>query len=205
VRIDRVTTSGWFTLADEPFEVDNNVWLFGDDQRVMVVDAGHQADPIVEAVRGRVVTMVACTHGHNDHIDAAVAVADAVGAPIALHPADRMLWDRVYPDRSPDLDFADGLELEIGSAKLEVLHTPGHSPGSVCLATEGEVFGGDTLFSGGPGATHFRYGGFDTIVASIRHRLFVLPHATVVRTGHGDITTIGAEAPRLADWISERG
>lgn len=204
MRIELVTTSGLFTLADEPFEVENNVWLIGDDQRVVVVDAGHQAEPIIEAVAGRTVSMVACTHGHNDHIDAAVAVADAVEGPVALHPADRMLWDDVYPERAPDMALDDGLEVEMGSAVLRVVHTPGHTPGSVSLVTEGEVFGGDTLFQGGPGATHFRYGDFDRIITSIRDRLLILPHSTVVRPGHGDVTTIGAEAPHLGDWLAGR-
>jgi glyoxylase-like metal-dependent hydrolase (beta-lactamase superfamily II) len=197
MRIDRVVTSGLFTLAPEPIPVDNNVWIFGDDERVVVIDAGHQLDPILAGIGGRTVDVIACTHGHNDHIDAAVALADAVQAPVGLHPADRMLWDRVYPERAPDVDLTDGLRWEIGSGSLRVLHTPGHSPGSVCLLADGDLFGGDTLFNGGPGATHFEYGDRETILESIEQRLFVLPHATVVRTGHGDPTTIGAEYRRM--------
>jgi glyoxylase-like metal-dependent hydrolase (beta-lactamase superfamily II) len=108
-----------------------------------------------------------------------------------------MLWDRVYPDRSPDVELLDGLSWEIGSGTLSVLHTPGHSPGSVCLLAEGDLFGGDTLFNGGPGATHFEFGDRETILESIEQRLFVLPHTTVVRTGHGDSTTIGDEYLRM--------
>lgn len=196
MRIDLALTKGLFTLPAEPIAVENNIWLFGDDDRVIVVDAGHETQPIVDAVSGREVDMVICTHGHNDHIDTARAVADHFGAPVALHPADRMLWDRVYPDRGPDVDLADGMTIELGSGRLEVLHTPGHTPGSVCLLATGDLFGGDTLFNGGPGATHFEFGDRDTILESIRSKLFVLPHDTVVRTGHGATTTIGDEFRR---------
>ncbi len=196
MRIDLAITRGLFTLPAEPIEVENNIWLFGDDDRVVIVDSGHESDPIIDAVAGRSVEMVICTHGHNDHIDTAGVVADVFGAPVALHPADRLLWDRVYPNRTPDVDLADGMTIEIGSGKLDVIHTPGHTPGSVCLLATGELFGGDTLFKGGPGATHFEFGDRSTILTSIEERLFVLPHRTVVRTGHGDTTTIGDEIAR---------
>ena len=160
------------------------------------------ADAIVAAVDGRRVVMIVCTHGHNDHINAAVAVAERVGAPIALHPNDRMLWDAVHPHRAPDLDLADGQVISVGGAHLTVLHTPGHSPGSVCLHGDGILFSGDTLFQGEPGATGRSYSDFDTIIASIRDRLLVLPAGTVVHTGHGDTTTIGDEAGDLDDWIA---
>jgi glyoxylase-like metal-dependent hydrolase (beta-lactamase superfamily II) len=199
MKIESVTTRGMFTLAPEPIEVENNVWLIGDDDRVIVVDAGHESDPIIAGVGGRKVEMVVCTHGHNDHIDVARQVAATTGAPIALHPADRMLWDMVYPDSAPDIELAEGTIVEAGSGRLSVVHTPGHTPGSVCLVTDGEVFGGDTLFEGGPGATQFQFGDRDLIVQSITNRLFVLPHSTTVRTGHGASTTIGAEIVRGLD------
>ncbi len=197
MRIDRVVTSGLFTLAPEPIPVDNNVWILGDDERVIVIDAGHQLEPILTGIGGRTVDLIACTHGHNDHIDAAQALAEAVDAPIGLHPADRTLWDRIYPDRAPDVDLTDGTRWEVGSGTVTVLHTPGHSPGSVCLLAGGDLFGGDTLFNGGPGATQFEFGDHDAILESIETRLFVLPHGTVVRTGHGDSTTIGDEYIRM--------
>jgi len=170
---------------------------------VVVIDAAHDAGPIVAAVGGRRVQAIVCTHGHNDHINAALDLAAAVDAPVALHPDDRMLWDVVHPSRAPDRDLAGGDVLEVAGGRLEVLHTPGHSPGGVCLwlAGAGVVFSGDTLFKGGPGATGRSFSDFATIVDSISRRLLTLPPETVVRTGHGDDTVIGAEAPDLEEWV----
>ncbi|HEY8057264.1 MAG TPA: MBL fold metallo-hydrolase [Acidimicrobiales bacterium] len=200
--IDNVITSGIFSLDGEDFEVDNNIWLVGDDDEVIVVDAAHDHRPIVAGVGSRRVVAVVCTHGHNDHINVAVPLAEEVGAPIWAHPDDRMLWEVVWPDRAPDAELVDGQVIEVGGSSLEVLHTPGHSPGGCCLHAEadGVVFSGDTLFNGGPGATGRSFSDYDTIVASIRDRLLVLDPATVVHTGHGDSTTIGAEAERSGDW-----
>ena len=201
-RVDHVTTSGTFSLDGQDFDVDNNIWLVGDDEEVLVVDAAHDHAPIVAAVAGRRVVAVVCTHGHNDHVNAAPALADAVGAPVALHPGDRMLWDQVHPGRPPDRSLGDGEVLAVAGLELTVLHTPGHSPGGVCLYDGGErLFSGDTLFAGGPGATGRSFSDFPTIIRSIRERLLVLPPGTVVHTGHGDTTTIGAEAPDLEEWV----
>jgi glyoxylase-like metal-dependent hydrolase (beta-lactamase superfamily II) len=193
--IERVVTSGIFTLDGEDFDVDNNIWLVGDDAEVVIVDAAHDAPPIVSAVAGRRVVAIVCTHGHNDHVNAAVALADAVGAPISIHADDRFLWDVVHPDRAPDATVAAGDRISVAGLALEVRHTPGHSPGGVCLyaADLATVFSGDTLFNGGPGATGRSFSDKPTLLASIDRELFTLPDDTVVRTGHGDDTTIGAE------------
>jgi len=197
--IDHVVTSGTFTLDGQSFDVDNNIWLVGDDREVFVIDAAHDHRPIVEAVGARRVVAVVATHGHNDHINVAAALADAVDAPVLIHPDDIMLWDVVNPDRPPDGLLHDGDELAGGGVVLRVLHTPGHSPGGCCLYDEadGVVFSGDTLFQGGPGATGRSYSDADQIVASIRSVLFELPDDTVVHTGHGADTTIGAEREAL--------
>ena len=202
--IEHVTTAGVFSLDGQDFDVENNIWLIGDDHEVLVVDAAHDADPIVAAVGGRSVRAILCTHGHNDHINAADELSHATGgAPILLHPDDEMLWDVVYPDRKPDRAVRDGDELEVAGERLRIAHTPGHSPGGVCLlGPDGHVFGGDTLFNGGPGATGRSYSDFPTIIESIRDRLLVLPGDTVVHTGHGESTTMGAEAPHLDDWVA---
>jgi glyoxylase-like metal-dependent hydrolase (beta-lactamase superfamily II) len=195
-RIEKVVVSGVFSLDGQDFDVDNNVWLVGDDDEVLVIDAPHDAAPIVAAVGGRRVTAIVLTHGHNDHINAAPELREATGAPIWLNPADRMLWDAVHAQAVPDEDLAEGTELTVAGVTLRALHTPGHTPGSTCLhaAGLGTVFTGDTLFQGGPGATGRSYSDKPTILDSIRTRLLTLPADTVVRTGHGDDTTVGAEA-----------
>jgi glyoxylase-like metal-dependent hydrolase (beta-lactamase superfamily II) len=202
--IDHVTTSGVFTLDGQDFEVENNIWLVGDDSEVLVIDAAHDEAPIAAASGGRRAIAIVATHGHNDHINAAGALADELGAPIWIHPDDLMLWQVVYPDRAPDELLVDGEWLSVGSTMLQVFHTPGHSPGGCCFydADAGVLFSGDTLFQGGPGATGRSYSDFPTIIESIRTRLLTLPPDTRVLTGHGAATTIGDEAPHLEEWIA---
>jgi glyoxylase-like metal-dependent hydrolase (beta-lactamase superfamily II) len=110
----------------------------------------------------------------------------------------------VHPGRAPDGRLADGTEIVVAGTTLQVLHTPGHAPGAVCLYAPAlaTVFTGDTLFNGGPGATGRSYSDFDTIITSIRDRLLSLPPKTTVRTGHGDSTEIGSESPQLAEWVA---
>jgi glyoxylase-like metal-dependent hydrolase (beta-lactamase superfamily II) len=206
-RVGKVITSGTFSLDGQDFAVDNNVWLVGDDSEVFVVDAAHDAQTIREAVGERRLLGVISTHGHNDHINAAVDVAASAdgdgGAPIYLHPDDRMLWDVVHPDVEP-LPLADGQTFTVAGMTLTVLHTPGHSPGAVSLYVpeQGFLLSGDTLFCGGPGATGRSYSSFPTILESIRTRLLSLPPETIVFTGHGDPTTIEAEAVDYDAWVT---
>jgi glyoxylase-like metal-dependent hydrolase (beta-lactamase superfamily II) len=204
IALDHLVTSGTFSLDGGTWEVDNNVWLLGDEAECVVIDAPHSADAILAAVGPRRLTAILCTHAHNDHIDAARALADATGASTWLHPADQKLWDMTYPDWVPDRELADGQKIVVAGAELAVLHTPGHSRGAVCfhLPEQGWLFSGDTLFSGGPGATGRSFSDFGTIITSIRDRLLLLDPDTVVHTGHGDSTTIGAEAPHLDEWIA---
>lgn len=202
-RIERLVTSGTFSLDGGTWDVDNNVWIVGDDAEVVVIDPAHDAAAIADAVGGRTVRAILLSHGHDDHIRAARQTARLLRAPVRLHPADRMLWDAVHGE-APDAEIADGDVIEVAGARLVARHTPGHSPGSTCfLASElGAVFTGDTLFRGGPGATGRSFSDFGTIIDSIRGRLLTLPPETVVYPGHGEPTTIGAEAPQLAEWIA---
>ncbi|MFD7551901.1 MBL fold metallo-hydrolase [Streptomyces sp. NPDC059578] len=202
-RIEHLVTSGTFSLDGGTWDVDNNVWIIGDDTEALVIDAAHDADAIAEAVGDRRLVAIVCTHAHDDHVDAAPALADRTGAPVLLHPDDSELWRLTHPDRAPDGELTDGQEITVAGTVLRVLHTPGHCRGAVSLHAPqlGTVFTGDTLFAGGPGATGRSFSDFPTIVASIRDRLLTLPADTVVRTGHGDSTTIGAEAPHLDEWL----
>lgn len=203
-RIEHLVTSGTFSLDGGTWEVDNNVWLVGDDTEVVVIDAPHDADAIIDAVAGRRVLAIACTHAHDDHVRVAPELADRVGAPILLHPDDSELWALSHPDREPDGSLVDNGSIEVAGTTLRVLHTPGHAPGAVCFHAPdlGALFSGDTLFQGGPGATGRSFSDFPTIIDSIRDRLLTLSPETVVHTGHGDTTTIGAETPNLDDWIA---
>ncbi|KUH39078.1 MULTISPECIES: MBL fold metallo-hydrolase [Streptomyces] len=202
-RVEHLVTSGTFSLDGGTWEVENNVWIVGDGAEAVVIDAAHDPDAILAALDGRTLRAVVCTHAHDDHIGAAPALAAATGARILLHPDDLPLWKLTHPDHHPDGELADGQTLTIAGTDLTVLHTPGHAPGAVSLHAPdlGTVFTGDTLFAGGPGATGRSFSHFPTIIDSIRDRLLTLPPETVVRTGHGESTTIGAEAPHLEEWI----
>ncbi|XAS72726.1 MBL fold metallo-hydrolase [Micrococcaceae bacterium Sec5.1] len=200
VTVQNRVTSGTFSLDGGTWDVDNNVWIVGDEQECVIIDAPHDAQAIIEQVQGRKVLAILLTHAHNDHIGAVREVADAVQAPIYLHPEDLVLWEQVYPDTTPDKYLSDGDVFTVAGAELRAIHTPGHSPGSTCFLLEEQdtVFTGDTLFNGGPGATGRSYSDYPTILTSIRERLLTLPANTLVRTGHGDNTTIGAERETLA-------
>jgi glyoxylase-like metal-dependent hydrolase (beta-lactamase superfamily II) len=159
-RVDHGVVSGTFSLDGETFDVDNNVWVVGDDQECVVVDAPHDVEAILAVVGERTVRAIVCTHAHDDHVRVAPALRDRTGAPILLHPDDKPLWELTHGGDEEgaelwDVDLADGQAIEVGGTILTVLHTPGHAPGAVCLHAPdlGCVFTGDTLFQGGPGAT----------------------------------------------------
>lgn len=201
--IQRVVTHGTFELDGGNWDVDNNIWIVGDGSEVIVIDAAHDAGAIEDAVAGRHVVAVVCTHGHNDHITVAPQLGADLDAPVLLNPADTMLWETTH-GASAFRELADGAVLTAGGVELHAIATPGHSPGSTCLYAPalGAVFSGDTLFHGGPGATGRSYSDFPTILASIKGRLGPLPAETVVYTGHGDSTTIGDEIVHYDDWVA---
>ncbi len=205
LRVDHAVSSGTFSLDGETFDVDNNIWVVGDDTECVVIDAPHSVEDILAVVGERRVKAIVCTHAHDDHVRVAPALRERVVAPILLHPDDRPVWELTHGGAADadghlwDLDLADGAEIEVAGTVLRVLHTPGHAPGAVCLYAPdlGCVFTGDTLFQGGPGATGRSFSDLPTLEAAIREKLFALPDETVVHTGHGDDTTIGAEASAL--------
>jgi glyoxylase-like metal-dependent hydrolase (beta-lactamase superfamily II) len=202
--IEHLVTSGLFSLDGGQWEVENNVWLIGDSDEVIVIDAPHDAQAIADAVGGRRVVAIACTHAHDDHVRIAPQLSALVEAPVLLHPSDRPVWALTHPDREPDGELRDGQHLQVAGIDLQVLLTPGHAPGAVCFyAPElSALFSGDTLFQGGPGATGRSFSDFPTIISSIESRLLDLPDETVVYTGHGPTTTIGDERPHLSEWIA---
>lgn len=199
-RVDHGTTSGTFSLDGETHQVDNNVWVVGDDTECVVIDAPHDVEGILKVVGDRRVKAILCTHAHDDHVRVAPELREQTQAPILLHPDDRPLWELTHTDYLWDADLADGQEVEVAGVRLRALHTPGHAPGAVCFLAEdlGCVFTGDTLFNGGPGATGRSFSDEDTILSSIRGVLFALPDDIVVHTGHGGDTTIGAEKKTLS-------
>ncbi|WP_337059844.1 MBL fold metallo-hydrolase [Kineococcus sp. G2] len=209
-RVEHLVTSGTFSLDGQTFDVENNVWLIGDDTEVVVIDAPHDADAIAAAIGDRRLLAVVCTHAHDDHVRRAPELAERFSTaehrvPVLLHPADREVWELTHPGLATT-DLVPGEVVTVAGTDLHVLHTPGHTPGAVCFYAPalGTVFTGDTLFNGGPGATGRSFSSFDTIVASIRDVLLELPPETRVLTGHGESTTVGDEAPHLQEWI-DRG
>jgi glyoxylase-like metal-dependent hydrolase (beta-lactamase superfamily II) len=199
VRIDHAVVAGTFSLDGETHQVDNNLWVVGDDEECVVIDAPHDVEAILALVAGRAVKAILCTHAHDDHVRVAPALRDAVHAPVLLHSDDRPVWELTHEDSLWDADLEHGQTIKVAGAVLEILHTPGHSPGSVCVHVHdlGCVFTGDTLFRGGPGATGRSFSDEGLILGSIRDVLFRLPDETVVHTGHGADTTIAAERDAL--------
>ncbi|RKQ36632.1 MBL fold metallo-hydrolase [Kocuria tytonis] len=209
VTVQNCVTEGTFSLDGQTWDVENNVWVVGNQAECVVIDPAHDPDAVLAAVGGRTVTHVLLTHGHDDHIRAVREFVERAGtdAPVMMNHEDLMLWHSVYPEGSEPEPLRDGQEITAGTVAFTVLATPGHSPGSVVfhapdLGEHGVVFTGDTLFQGGPGATGRSFSDFPTIIESIDKRLFTLPEDTLVLTGHGDATSIGEEKPHLGEWIA---
>jgi glyoxylase-like metal-dependent hydrolase (beta-lactamase superfamily II) len=203
-RIDQVVTSGEITEDDTTYTTETNTWVIGDDEEVIVIDPGHDAAAVLEAVDEREVIAVICTHGHPDHVAAALEVAESDEAPVALHPKDLLFWHESHPDDDPDIEMADGGVFEVADVALEVIHSPGHSPGSICLYCDelGVVFAGDTLLANGPAKYCGEFPDFPGQVSAIGEYLLTLPPDTRVLPGHGDETTVAAAEKRFDAWIS---
>jgi glyoxylase-like metal-dependent hydrolase (beta-lactamase superfamily II) len=181
-----------------------NAWLIGDDEEVIVVDPGEDADAVLELVGDREILAVICTHGHASHVAAAVEVAERDEAPVALHRSDRLLWRTVHDGGDPEIEMADGGRFDVGDAQLEVIHTPGHTPGSVSLycADLEVVFTGDTLTARGPVPHEGVFTDFPGQLTAIGERLLDLPTQTRVLPGHGEESTIGDAAKRFDGWVT---
>lgn len=201
-RIERLETTGVIMREQGGFELTNNVWLVGDDESVLVIDAAHDAAAIARAVGERETLGILLTHGHEDHVNAAVDAAHQLDTHLYLHPADLFLWRATHGERLPDFELADGAVFAVAGIELTVLHTPGHTPGSVSFSAPalGTVFSGDTLFQGGPGATRWDYSSFPQIIESIETRLFDLAGSTAVLPGHGEHTSIALERPMIEEY-----
>jgi glyoxylase-like metal-dependent hydrolase (beta-lactamase superfamily II) len=186
----------------------SNCYIVWDDRvkQGAIIDPGDDADVILSKVRGIGVEIrqILATHGHFDHVGAAAPLKRALGAEFLVHREDYFFIEEgkksaarwgvnIEQPPKPDRFIEDGNKIKIGGFEFKVLHTPGHSPGGVCFLHDKMVFAGDTLFQGSIGRTDFRKGSLDEIKLSIKTRLYTLPDETIVYTGHGPITSIGAE------------
>jgi glyoxylase-like metal-dependent hydrolase (beta-lactamase superfamily II) len=190
-RIDQVTATA-------------NTWIVGDDEEVIVIDPGVDAGQVLAKVGKREVLAVICTHGHAAHATAAFAVAERDEAPVALHPADRVFWREVHAGDEPDIEMEDGGIFEVADVALEVIHAPGHSPGSVCLYCEGMnvVFTGDVVTETGPVARDDGFPDFARQLSSIGAQVLTLPGTTRVLPGHGEEFTVAVAEKRFDSWVS---
>jgi glyoxylase-like metal-dependent hydrolase (beta-lactamase superfamily II) len=183
---------------------DGTAWVIGDDDEVIVIDPGEDAAGVFEAVGDREILAVICTHGHASHVTAAIEVAERDESPVALHPADRLHWHVTHQDEEAEIEMADGGRFEVADVALEVIHTAGHTPGSVSLycADLDTVFTGDALLATGPAVHEGEFPDFPGQLTAIGERLLGLPPRTRVLPGHGEETTISAATKRFDGWVT---
>ena len=194
-RVERVEAGG---------KGDRNAWVIGDDDEVVVIDPGEDADAVLERVGEREILAVICTHGHESHVAAAPEVAGRDDAPVALHPKDLLAWREAHGDSDPEIEMEGGGSFEVAGVALEVLHTPGHTPGSVSIYCDdlGVVFSGDTLLADGPCPHAGEFPDFAAQLSAIGSELLTLPGPTRVLPGHGEEITIAAAEKNFDAWVT---
>ena len=183
---------------------DRNAWVIGDGEEVVVVDPGEDADAVLERVGDREILAVICTHGHQAHVAAAPEVASRDDAPVALHPKDLLAWREAHGESDPEIEMEEGGSFEVAGVSLEVLHTPGHTPGSVSIYCDdlGVVFTGDALCENGPCPHDGEFPDFAEQLSAIGSELLTLPGTTRVLSGHGEEITIAAAEKNFDAWVS---
>ncbi len=181
-----------------------NTWIVGDDEEVIVIDPGEAADAVLDAVGDREVLAVVCTHGHSRHVAAAFEVAKRDEADVALHPADLIWWREAHAGADPGIEMEDEGIFEVAGVMLEVIHAPGHSPGSVLLYCQERtaVFAGDVVCGQGPVAHSGEFPDFPRQLSSIGEQVLTLPSGTRVLPGHGEELTAAAAGKRFDSWVA---
>ncbi|MBG0815131.1 MBL fold metallo-hydrolase [Planomonospora sp. ID82291] len=203
-RIERVVTEGAVDVDGTEHKVENNTWIVGDDDEVIVIDPARDAEKILEQVGEREVLAVICTHGLPDHVGAAIEVAARDEAVVAMHPKDKPLWRRTWPDTWPDIELEDEGVFAVADVELEVMTTPGVTLGGISLYCEAldAVFTGKTLLADGPGRLGGEYPALADQLSTIGGRLFTLRHDIRVLPAHGEEAVIGDLEPQFDAWLS---
>ena len=202
-RIERVVTEGVVDIDGAEQKVENNTWIIGDDDEVIVIDPARDAEKILEQVGEREVLAVICTAGLPDHVGAAIEVASRDEAVVALHPKDKPLWRETWSETWPDIEMEDDGIFGVADVQLDVMETSGVTPGGVSLYCEGlgAVFTGKTLQADGPGKLEGEYPALADQLTAIGGRLFTLPADTRVLPNEGEEVTIGDLEPHFDDWV----
>jgi glyoxylase-like metal-dependent hydrolase (beta-lactamase superfamily II) len=197
-RIEQVTSPGSDGAPD------GHTWIVGDDEEVIVIDPGTDAAAVLDKVGEREILAVICTHGHASHVAAAAEVAERDESPIALHPRDLLQWRTAKAGDDPEIEMEDGGIFEVADVSLEVIHAPGHTPGSVCLYSEelAAVFSGDCLQATGPVPHEGDFPDFPAQLSAIGEHLLTLDAATRVLPGHGAESTVGVAQKKFDSWVT---